>query len=158
KKFDGSGAFNHDLGPLSLDASGSALGLYDDGGNAEANFKLAAVAKLKQLADAGSINVGADGSIEIVDDNLSKANVNALLSVMAGKSVQLTAQGKISYDGKTAAADITQTFKGVWKGTQLDEKGDLHLAGGKLSGDVDAALKLLSGDAYVNVKAALDGN
>ncbi len=152
--FSGSGSGS--LGPVS--GSGSASGTIAGSDIQQAQIKFTALAALQNLAKGGQIKFNTDGTIQIKDNKLDSAQVNALLSLVAGKNVTLNAKGQLTDTAGKVDANLTAAMSAVWKQTQLNASGNLVLKDGVPSGSVDASVTQLLGansGATAAIKAEL---
>jgi hypothetical protein len=115
-------------GAATLDAA------VDKGGIASAGLQANAFTRLKQLGADGSIDLKADGSVQIKDNKVTHAEVEALLSAVKGQSVSLDAGGKVTWDGKNVDTTFTGDFKKAWGATSVNGDGSISLVNGDLAG------------------------
>ncbi|MBI5544487.1 MAG: hypothetical protein HY901_11390, partial [Deltaproteobacteria bacterium] len=136
----------------SLDATFKAT--VDRDHQVQSTLSLAAFKRLKELGADGGINVSSTGQIQVTDHHIDRAEVGALLSVVAGKKVNLDSGGNIAYaDGKLDPS-FTSKLSSAWGNTSLDATGTVHLVEGKP--EVNAAVSALFGTEALKAGGTLE--
>jgi hypothetical protein len=139
----------------SLDATFAAS--IDAEGKTEASIKIAAFKRLKELGDGGAIDFKPDGSVVIKDGKIDRAEVGALVSVVAGKDVNLDTSGKLVYADGKIDTEFGANLASTWNGTKVDANGTLSITDGKP--ELQANANAVFGDNTVGVggKIGVDG-
>lgn len=119
-------------GAQGVDVTGAIV--YEDG-KLTAQLSVAAIQRLKVLSgNEGSIQIQENGTVEIKDGRIDRAEVGALLSVATSKKLNLTADGKLVYqDGKPLEGEMSAQLEAVWGQTTLNASGKLTLKDGQLA-------------------------
>jgi hypothetical protein len=130
-------------------------------GLVDASLSLSAFKRLKEIGKDGGIDVQADGSVVIKDNHIDRAEVSALLSVMAGKDVNLSATGKLVYaDGKFDPS-FGANLKAAWDNTTVTASGTVTMKDGhpELTGKVGALFggAKVKGGADITITGADSG-
>ncbi len=122
------------------------------------DLKLAAMTELKQLSKDGSLDVEADGTMTLTNGKVTAAQVNSLLSLVAGKNVVLNAKGQVTDTAGKIDATFSGNFKGTWDNTTLTASGNLALKNGALTGQAQVqATQLFGKNASATLNATVDG-
>ncbi len=124
----------------------------------DGTISLAAFTRLKELSSGGAINLQTDGTITIKDNRIDRAEVSALLTLVAGKDVNVSSSGKLIYADGKIDPQFGANLQAAWGATSVAANGTLTFVGGspQVTGQVSALFggANLKGGASIAVTGA----